>query len=92
MRPISTLLAVSLLAGLGATAAVAMPHLDGTTAGNIAPPAAETVRLVCNYNRCRRVGGYYRPVYRAYRPYGYYRPYYGPHVGIGIGGVGLGIY
>lgn len=93
---IRTIVATGLLAGglgLGTTATSAMPMLNGTIASRAeVSPKAEQARFVCRYRHCYRHYGYYRP----YR-YGYYRPYYhpyyyGPHIGIGLGGIGLGIY
>ena len=90
MKPITTMLLSGLLAGTVAASANAMPRLDGPSLAPSAAPAVEPARLICNYHRCYRVGGY-RHYY--YRPYGYYRPYYyAPHVGIGLGGFGIGIY
>ena len=89
MKHVFTTISCILLAGgLGVGAASAMPRLDTVVSAPIATPAIETVRLVCNYRRCFRTGYRY-----AYRPYGYYRPYYyRPHLGIGIGPFGVGIY
>ncbi len=68
-----TLAAIALSAGLGMSAASAMPvsDLGGVKAG----PSAQVdqVRLVCNrWGRCWRTGGYrYYGGYRGYRGYGY---------------------
>lgn len=87
MKPALMTISAALLAGgLGAGAANALPRLDAHVAGAVATTPA---RLVCNYHRCFHT--YYRGYY--YRPYGYYRPYYyAPHVGIGIGPFGVGIF
>ena len=90
MKHVLTTISAALLAGgLCAGTAGAMPRLDAGATAPMAAPATEQARLVCNYRRCYRVG-YYRPYYRTY---GYYRPYYyRPHLGIGIGPFGVGLY
>lgn len=85
----TTISAVLLAGGLCAGTADAMPRLDAGATAPAAAPTTEQARLVCNYRRCYRTG-YYRPYYRTY---GYYRPYYyRPHLGIGIGPFGVGLY
>ena len=92
---LKTFAAVVYLAGgldAGLSTASALPAADAglVTASTFSTPVQEA-RLVCRYRGCYRVGPYYRR-YGYYRPYGYRPYYYAPHVGIGLGGFGIGIY
>lgn len=92
-----TIVGAGLMAGaLGfcAPAASAMPAFDSGVARQ-ADAAPQVAKVWCGYYGCHRRfyrGGYYRP-YGYYRRYGYRHYYggygYGPHIGIGIGGIGI---
>lgn len=96
---LKTVIAGGLMAGvvsLGATAATAMPLLDSKVVVRTEAPTPNVAKVYyrCGYYGCRRRYYGYRTYYRPYRyGYGYYRPhYYRPHIGIGIGGVGIGLF
>ncbi len=88
-----TLLGAVLIAG--ATVAVdqsvsAMPVAGVAAAAKTGADVAVPAYYRCGYYGChRRYRSYYYPRYRYYG--GYYRPY-APHLGIGLGGFGLGLY
>lgn len=96
---LKTGIAAGLMAGvvsLSATAATALPLLDSKVAVRAEAPAPKIDKVYyrCGYYGCRRRYYGYRTYYRPYRyGYGYYRPYYyRPYIGVGIGGVGIGLF
>lgn len=83
---------VSATCVLSPATAFAIPASAGASIAGGDGLTIEKSRYRCGRYRCGyRHYGYYRP-YRSYRSYGYYPYYYGPHVGIGLGGVGIGLY
>ncbi|MEI8150562.1 MAG: hypothetical protein WCG92_03065 [Hyphomicrobiales bacterium] len=97
MMPL-TLFAAAAIGAITIGSATAMPFSANTGAAVVADGLVQDVRVVCNRRgNCwntgprYRTGRYYRGYDRGYyrdRGYGYRR---GPHLGIGVGPVGVGV-
>ena len=97
MMRIRSIACATILAGTIASplTAVAFPSVGAKAP--VRADRSQTENVYCGRYGCHRRYryGYYRPGYRYYG--GYYRPYgyggyYGPRVGVGIGGLGIGIF